>query len=811
MFLTKKDKPSGAKGSTQQVGTAQVKKKAVNIPKNVQESIPYKSVYPNGIIEDRNGYFSKSYVIEDANFQTESEEKRTSMFLDYEKLLNSVTPGMRGQLTIFNRTIDPDTVRNNILMKPKDDGLNDLREEWNDMFLDKLSRGRNNLKKDKIFTLSVKEEDVYAANNTFRNIDIDINNCLKRISRVETKPMTIEERLRLLYDIYNFSADFPFDKKITPISTPDGKINFKKMAQYGMTTKDLIGPDSMDFTSNHFKIGEQFGAAFFIDHLPSTMSTSILDDISNISCNMLLSVTYVPMDQAVAIKMIRNQKTAVEAQAHSIRQQSGGMAALPSELEQAINDTGELISDVLSRDQKIFKVTIICVVFAESQSELHMHEMNLKSVVNTHLCQLRKLSNQEERGLNTALPFAEMHVGLDRILTTEAAAVFIPYTVQELYQEHGVYYGLNAVSKNMIRYDRCNGANYNGLIIGQSGSGKSFITKMEIQQKLLNSDHKVIIIDPEGEYRNLAKKFNATTIKIDSSGKACVNPLDMDMQYAGEGENPIAMKSGYIISLIETMLGDKAGLSPIEKNIVQRVTRNIYQRYFNYMKTKVLEGITCDKDAMPTLADFYEELTRQKDPSAQALATSIESYCVGAYDTFAHRTNVDTDNRIIIYDVKDMPGGMKNLAMQVCANDGWNHMIENGKNGHFTDFYIDEFHLFTKTQSSAAFMKDLFKRARKWKGSPTAITQNIGDLLVNDDAAALVNNCTFVIMMNQSPMDRSMLSEMYQISPALQDYITDKGFGVGLIYNGKTIIPFENSFDNKNTTAFKIMDSRNMG
>lgn len=808
MFLSKNSNSTSK--STQAGGSTQVKKKAVNIPKNVQESIPYKSVYPNGIIEDRNGYFSKSYVIEDANFQTESEDKRTAMFLDYEKLLNSVTPGMRGQLTIFNRTIDPDTVRNNILMKPKDDGLNDLRDEWNNMFLDKMSRGRNNLKKDKIFTVSVKEEDIYTANNTFRNVDIDVNNCLKRISKATTNPMTIEERLRLLYDIYNFSADFPFDKKIAPISN-DGKLDFKKMAQYGMTTKDLIGPDSMDFAPSHFKIGEQFGAAFFIDHLPSTMSTSILDDISNISCNMLLSVTYVPMDQSVAIKMIRNQKTAVEAQAHTIRSQSGGLAALPSELEQAINDTGELISDVLSRDQKIFKVTVLCVIFAETQNELRMHEMNLKSIVNTHLCQLRKLTNQEERGLNTALPFAEMHVGLDRILTTEAASVFIPYTVQELYQEHGVYYGLNAVSKNMIRYDRCNGANYNGLIIGQSGSGKSFITKMEIQQKLLNTDHKVIIIDPEGEYRNLGKKFNATTIKIDSSGKACVNPLDMDMQYAGEGENPIAMKSGYITSLIETML-DNSALSPIEKNVIQRVTRTIYQRYFLHMKDKINnEGITCDKDAMPTLADLYEELMRQKEPSAQALATAIESYCVGAYDTFAHRTNVNTESRLIIYDVKDMPGGMKNLAMQVCANDGWNHMIENGKKGQFTDFYIDEFHLFTKTQSSAAFMKDLFKRARKWKGSPTAITQNIGDLLVNDDAAALVNNCTFVIMMNQSPMDRSVLSEMYQISSALQDYITDKGPGVGLIYNGKTIIPFENSFDDKNATAFKIMDSRNMG
>lgn len=797
---------------TENTSNVQGKKKTAvkvqtRIPRNVQESIPYRSVRPNGIIEDLDGWFSKSYRIEDANFSTESEEKRQAMFLDWEKVLNSLTPGMRGQLTIFNRSIDADTVRNNILMKPKDDGKNDLRDEWNDIFLEKMQQGRNNLRKDKFFTVSVKADDIVSANDMFKDIDQNMDLNIRRINKVSTPPMSIEERLSVLYDIYNYNNEFPFDLRVAPVMRGD-KIDFPLLSKSGISSKELIAPDSMNFMAREFEIGDAQCAAFFIDRLPTTLSTDIFNNISNISCNMLLNATYIPVKQEAAVKMIRFQRTAVNAQIATLQKENQGLNYIPSELEAARDQAKELMTDIMSRDQKIFKVTLLVVLYAKDRDELNQYTQNLRSTLTSHLCQMRKMTGQEELAFNTCLPLGEMQVSLDRVLTTEAASVFMPFTVQELYQADGAYYGINAISKNMIRYNRKKASNANGLILGKSGSGKSFITKEEIMQQFLNSDDRIIIIDPEGEYTKLGEALGGSIINIDTSGKNSINPLDMDMQYGGDGENPISMKSDYIIGLIEAMVGGEGILSPVDKNIIQRVTRQIYRPYFNYMKSQIERGITCDVEAMPTLADFYEKLTKQPEPSAQLLAAAIENYCVGDYNVFAHRTNVDRDNRLIIYNVQNMSAGLKELAMQVCMNDTWNHTIDNGKKGYYTDIYIDEFHLFTKTRTSASFMKNIYKRARKWHGVPTAITQNIGDLLVNDEAAAIVNNCDFILMMNQSPMDRSALANMYNISPVLQEYITDRGFGIGLIYNGKTIIPFENLISNRDSKSFKMMESQ---
>lgn len=798
---------------------AVAKKKKVSsnrrIPKDVHESIPYKSVYPNGIIEDYDGCFSKSYRIEDANFQTEDENKKEAMFMDYERLLNCVSKGMRAQLVIYNRSVDADTVRNNVLMKPRDDGHNDMRDEWNDLFLEKLQSGRNNLSKEKIFTITTEADSIITANDILKNADKDVNAAVRKINRVDTKPMTIGERLGILYDIYNYNNDFPFAKKVASI-TQNNQLDLNTLSRHGMSTKDLIGPDSMDWYASKFNIGEACCAAYYLDHLPTILNTDILNSISNISCNMLLSVTYVPLDQSVAVKMIREQATAVHAQIANIQKQNGGLNYIPSELENASEQTKDLLSDIMKRDQKIFKVSVIIILFAKNQEELNQYTKTLRSTVQGNLCQLRRLTNQQELAFNTALPLAEMQVSLDRILTTEAAGVFQPFSVQELYQKDGNYYGLNAISKNMIRYNRksVSGA-YTGIVLGKSGSGKSFLVKQELIQNYLNTNDQIIVIDPEGEYRKIAEALGGTVIKIDSSSKLHLNPLDMDMRFGGSGESPLVVKSDAILTLVEIMVGGEGMLSAIDKNIVQRCVSQIYRPYIDYMETQADRGITCDRSAMPTLADFYEALTKQPEPQAQMLATAIENYCVGVYDTFAHRTDpeLNVDNRLIVYDVKDMTSGLKELAMEVCMNDAWNRIIQNGTNKkltRYTDLYVDEFHLFTKTKSSARFIMQIAKRSRKYKGSMTCITQNCSDLLNNEESAAIVNNCDFTIMMNQSPSDRAILAEMYNISPALQEYITDKGAGMGIIYTGRTLIPFENIFDRPESKCFKIMDSRSM-
>ena len=790
------------------------------IPTDVMESIPYRSIYPNGIIEDYDGRFSKSYRLLDTNFDTEDEEKQENLVVAYEKVINSIDENMIGQLTIINRSIDQDMVRNSILMKPKSDGLNDLRAEWNDLFLNQINRGKNNLSKDKLFTISVAADDILTADDILKRVDRTMARNIRKITHQETDPLSIEDRLGVLYDIYNYDSGFPFVKKIEPI-TEKGKIDWKKLGAHGIMSKELIAPDSMSFLATGFRFGgdgngngknEVFCKTFFLDHLPTQLSTSLLNDISDLGCNMITSVTFIQMDQDKAMSLIKNQLMGMNAQIN--RQQAaaakdgisnGGVVS--SELENARDQASELMGDVIKRNQKVFKTTCMITILASSKEELQQQAATLKSVVAGHLCHLRAMNNQMERAFNTCLPLAQMQVEVDRIMTTEAASVFMPFSVQDMNQLDGIYYGINPISGNMIRYNRKRGSNYNALVLGTPGSGKSFIIKEEIMQRFLNSNDYIIIIDPEGEYVKLGERFGATIIDISLDGKNHINPLDMDMQYGGQSENPIPMKCDSIETLIESMVGGAEFISPAAKSIIHRVGRIIYQGYMNHMKDLLKQGITCDKAAMPTLRDFYMELSRQNDYQAQSLATAIESYCVGNLAIFSERTNVDTDNRMIIYNVHDMNSSMKELAMHVCMNDAWNHIIQNGMNNINTALYVDEFHLFTKTRTSAAFMKNIYKRARKWHGMPVAITQNISDMLVNDEAEAIIKNCSFIIMMNQSSMDRARLQVMYQISEQLMEYITDQPAGSGLIYNGNTIIPLENEID-PNTKMFALMDSR---
>ena len=786
-----------------------IKRKA---PKTVQQSIPYETVFENGIIMVEPGKYSKSYHLDDVNFSIADQSVQESMFLDYEGLLNSVDATMTAEVTMYNRSINPEVVKNKILLKPKGDKYNSYRDEYNEMLADKMSEGRNNLKKEKYLTITIQAPNIQDGTMLFKRIDSEVKSKVARINKQDVEPMTIEERLALLYDIFNNDIEVPFDKKIAGVSK-NGKMNLATVNAAGLTSKDLIAPNGISFSHNMFQVGDMYARSFYLDNLPSFMNTNILTDISDLPCNMLTSVIYQPIPNDKAAKMVKDQITNVRE--NIVRQQKkamrGGysMDMMSPELKRAEDEALALRNDMQSRNQKLFKVTVVMTLFADSLEELDQLSASLKSVGVTYLCNIKPLMYQQESGFRSSLPLANMDLSVDRVLNTEASAVFMPFSVQELSQENGIYYGLNAVSKNLILYDRLSADNYNGLIFGKPGSGKSFIAKSEILAVLLGTDDDVFVIDPEGEYKPLADHFGGQVIRLAIGSDTHINPLDMDVQY---DEDPVAAKCDFIMAICETIVGH-GNLDPIMINMIHKCGRKIYQPYYEHMEQMIKKRdknghrITCDREQMPTLLDFYHALRSQEEPRAQALAAALEMYCIGTYDLFAKQTNVNTEARFVVYDIKDITTGMKELALQICLNDIWNRIIENKKKGKRTWFYIDEFYLLTQTKTSARFVEMVYKRARKWGGIPTGITQNVEDLLTNEDARTILSNCNFLLMMNQSQIDRAALADLYSISENLQDYINDKPAGTGLLYTGSSVIPFTNSFP-KESSVYKIFSTK---
>lgn len=792
------------------------KKKKMEVPRTVQQSIPYESVYPNGIIQTGANRYSRSYHLEDTNFTIAGQREQEDMFLDYEGLLNSIDSSMTAQITVFNRSVEMEVVRNRILLHPKPDDANGYRDELNSVILDKMAEGRNNLSKEKYLTISVDAMNIEEAFRIFKRLDSDVNSKISRINKKDTPPMTLEERLGILYDIYNDNVSFPFRGKIGPLLRGD-KLDLASLNGAGLSTKDLIGPESFFFSASSFNVGGMFCRSFFLDNLPTILNSNILTDLSDLPCNMLTSIVYNPIPDAEAANMVKHQITNVNE--NIIRAQKRAARGnysteiIPNEMKRAQAQAEMLRSDMQSRNQKLFKVSVIITLLCNSEEELQQNTDALKAVGITYQAQVKTLTFQQEAGFNTSLPLARMDINIDRVLNTESSACFMPFSVEEMSQEHGIYYGQHAVSKNLILYDRMTGDNYNGMILGKPGSGKSFIAKSEIAGVFLGTVDDIIIIDPQGEYKALAKAFNGEVIRIAIGSETHINPLDMDVQYAGENEDPIAMKCDFLTALCGTIVGQGA-LSPIMVNVIHKTGRRIYRPYYEHMRNVVMmrdangNRITCDRQAMPTLVDFYQDLISQDDANAQMLASAIEMYCVGNYDIFAKQTNVDPTSRLIVYDISDVGTGMKEMALQICMNDVWNRIIENHKKKKITRFYIDEFQHLLKTRSSALFTLQIWQMARKWGGSPTGITQNVDHILNSDEARLILSNSNFLLMLNQSPIDRAELANMFSISDKLQEYITDKPAGTGLMYTGSgSVIPFINQFP-KDTSLYKLMSTK---
>lgn len=788
--------------------------------KSAQDVMPYQGVYPNGIIETSPGMFTKAYTFDDVNFKVSSDEEQERIFLDFGKMINSIESRSIIQISGYNKTINEKKFSEDVLIHKNGSSYDEYIDEYNNMLSNNLKIGTNNTEKEIYMIVSLPVDNIEIATTEFARIDTSILTALKKINKGQASTVSIYDRLNSIYKMlhpYNQNDFMEFSE-----------FSLENIKNQGITTKDVIAPTSFEFLPKHFILdGNTYGKVMFLDNLPASLSADVFTDFLSLTGNVLVSCTMKPLDVNVSAKLIKNQSininaSVIEAQKKATKSGYGANLISP-DLQQAAEEAEGLRDDITNRNQKLFLTTLTVVIYGKSLEELEKYSAEAKTIANKHLCMLKDLSQQQREGLCTALPFARKDIYVDRLLTTESTSVFLPFNAYDSIHLGGVYYGLNQITHNLILHDRTKTKNGNAVILGMPGGGKSFSSKREIVHVLLRNTGKddVFIIDPEREYVGLAKMLNGKVINISLSSEDKLNPMDIDLT---DDENPIATKSDYIMGLLATMVGD-FGLSGVHRSVADRCVRLLYNEYLQILKREndkiklhnsdpnnannQLPTVVSVPDAIPTLKDFYETLKAQPEPEARNLALGIETYCVGSLNLFAYQSNVSIpdDCHLVVYDTKDIGTTMKELGVQVCLNDVWTRMFSNFKKHKRTWFYIDEFYLLLQNPSSAKFLQMIWKRARKWGGLPTGMTQNVEDLLRSAEARTILSTSDFVMLLSQAPLDRGHLAELFNISAEELEYITNASPGHGLIYNGSTLIPFEDNFPT-DTELYKVMTTK---
>ncbi len=756
------------------------------VPNNVQDVIPVKRIWEDGIFLVGKNKYSKCYRFSDINYAVASKNDKEGMFLEYSELLNSFEVGATTKITILNRRLNKIDFENTILLPKNNDDLDIYREEYNKMLLDKTV-GANSITQEKYITVSVNKKDIEDARSYFNRVGADLIN---HFSRLGSKCVELDavDRLRIFHSFYRTGEENLFEFDII------------KTMRKGHSFKDYICPDTFEWDKDYFKMGNKYGRVLFLKEYANYIKDTMVAELTDINRNLMMSLDVIPIPMDEAVREVENRRLGVETNITNWQRRQNAnnnfSAVIPYDLEQQRNESKEFLDDLTTRDQRMFVSVLTLVHTADSKEQLDNDTESILTTARKHLCQLAILKWQQMDGLNTAMPFGVRKINTLRTLTTESLAVFIPFRVQEINHEDGIYYGQNVISKNMIVADRKQLLNGNSFILGVSGSGKSFMGKNEIVNIMLrNPNADVIVIDPEREYSSLINALGGEVIKISSTSDNHINAMDLNSEY-GDGANPVILKSEFILSLCEQLIGT-SNLGPKQKSIIDRCTASVYRHYQqgNYQGTP------------PTLQDFREELLKQSEPEAKEIALAIELFTDGSLNTFAKNTNVDTDNRLICYDILDLGKQLLPIGMLVVLDSILNRITKNRASGRNTFIFIDEIYLLFQHEYSANFLFTLWKRVRKYGAYCSGITQNVDDLLQSHTARTMLANSEFIVMLNQASTDRLELAKLLNISELQMNYITNVGAGCGLIKVGSSLVPFVNKFP-KNTKLYKLMTTK---
>ncbi len=760
-------------------------KERFTIPRSVQDAIPIRRVWPDGIFQSGSLY-SKSFSFTDINYSIAGKEDKTAMFLDYSELLNALDSGAFAKITINNRRIDKAEFEKDLLLPEKGDGLDHFRKEYNEMLLSKVTGVSSSVVQDRYITVSVVKKNINEARAYFSRVGTSIITHLAQLSSVG-RELELQDRLRIFRDFFKGGEPAAFD------------FNLKENMRLGHSFKDWLCPDSMEFHKDCFRLNGRWGRTLYLQGYASYLKDAMISELCDLDRSLMLSIDILPVPTDEAVREVQNKLLGVETNAANWQRKQNAAnnfsAVLPYDIEQQRKETKEMMDDLTNRDQRMMFGLVTMVHLADSKEQLDSDTETLLSTARKNLCQMSVLRWQQKDGLDTALPYGLRRIQALRTLTTESTAVLIPFRAQEILQNGGIYYGQNAVSKNMIVADRRKLLNGNSFRLGVSGSGKSFSAKEEIVSIVLTTNDDVLILDPESEFGYLVEALGGEVIRVSASSGTHLNAMDMDRAY-GDERNPLIEKSEFILSLFEQLVG-AGNVSAREKSILDRCTEEVYREYTANSYT----------GQPPTLKDLYHSLLNQPEPEAKGLALSSELFITGSLNTFAHQTNVNTKARIISYDIRELGEQLMPIGMLVTLDAIFNRVIQNWRKGKTTWVFADEFYLLFRYQYSADFFYKLWKRIRKYNGLVTGLTQNVEELLRSDTARLMLANSEFLILLNQSATDREELAGLLNISETQLGYITNVAAGCGLIRCAGNIVPFENSFP-QNTKLYKLMTTK---
>ena len=895
--------------------------------KSAQDSIPYERMWPDGICRVADGHYTKTIQFQDINYQLSQNEDKTAIFEGWCDFLNYFDSSIQFQLSFLNLAASEETFARAINIPLQGDDFDSIRVEYMTMLQNQLAKGNNGLIKTKYLTFGVDADSLKTAKPRLERIETDILNNFKRVG-VAAEALDGKARLAQLHGIFHMDEQVPF------------RFEWEWLAPSGLSTKDFIAPSGFEFrTGKQFRMGKKYGAVSFLQILAPELNDRMLADFLDMESSLIVSLHIQSVDQIKAIKTVKRKitdldKSKIEEQKKAVRA-GYDMDIIPSDLATYGAEAKKLLQDLQSRNERMFLVTFLVLNTADNPRQLDNNVFQASSIAQKYNCQLTRLDFQQEEGLMSCLPLGLNQIEIQRGLTTSSTAIFVPFTTQELFQngKEALYYGINALSNNLIMVDRKLLKNPNGLILGTPGcfdgktrilladgstpsfaelvetgiteamvkaydydtgeivdarardiriekyvdelkvieledgtrlcctdthlimdadgqfieankiidgqrlsgghvavrvafqrlpekvpvydltvpkygnfllanglivhnSGKSFSAKREIANCFLLTNDDIIICDPEAEYAPLVERLHGQVIKISPTSTNYINPMDLNLDYSDD-ESPLSLKSDFILSLCELIVGGKEGLQPVQKTIIDRCVRLVYQTYLNDPRP----------ENMPILEDLYDLLRAQEEKEAQYIATALEIYVTGSLNVFNHQSNVDINNRIVCYDIKELGKQLKKIGMLVVQDQVWNRVTINRAAHKSTRYYIDEMHLLLKEEQTAAYTVEIWKRFRKWGGIPTGITQNVKDLLSSREVENIFENSDFVYMLNQAGGDRQILAKQLGISPHQLSYVTHSSEGEGLLFYGSTILPFVDHFP-KNTELYRIMTTK---